>query len=106
MGFDRWRYVLPLRLRSLFRSNSVDRELDDELQFHIERQIELNVARGMNPAEARHAAIRAMGGVVVPILRSSVSTRSPDRYRLPRPGPVPARHVAALPSLLQSARRV
>ncbi|PYR92029.1 MAG: hypothetical protein DMF84_14715 [Acidobacteria bacterium] len=63
MGFDRWRYVLPLRLRSLFRSNSVDRELDDELQFHIERQIELNVARGMNPAEARHAAIRAMGGV-------------------------------------------
>ena len=47
MGFDRWRYVVPLRLRSLFRSNRVDRELDEELQYHIERQIELNVERGM-----------------------------------------------------------
>ena len=63
MEFERWRYVLPLRLRSLFRSRAVDRELDDELQYHIERQIELNVARGMTPAEARHAAFRAMGGV-------------------------------------------
>ena len=63
MKFDRWRYVLPLRLRSLFRSNTVDRELDEELRYHIERQIELNVARGMDPTEARHAALRAMGGV-------------------------------------------
>ena len=63
MGLDRWWYVLPLRLRSLFRSNSVDRELDEELQYHIERQIELNVARGMSRTEARYAALRAMGGV-------------------------------------------
>ena len=63
MDFDRWRYVLPLRLRSLFRSSSVDGDLDEELQYHIERQIELNVARGMSPAAARQAALRAMGGV-------------------------------------------
>ena len=33
------------------------------MQYHIERQIELNVARGMSPAAARQAALRAMGGV-------------------------------------------
>ena len=41
----------------------VDRELDEELRFHIERQIEANVARGMAPADARTAALRALGGI-------------------------------------------
>jgi predicted permease len=59
----RWRYTLPLRLRSLFRRGVVDRELDEELQFHIEQQIEANVARGMTPDAARIAALRAMGGL-------------------------------------------
>ncbi len=63
MDLDRLRHVLPLRLRSLFRSGIVERELDEELQYHIERQIDLNVARGMNRADARRAALRAMGGV-------------------------------------------
>ncbi len=63
MNFGNWRHVLRLRLRSLFRSNTVDRELDEELRYHIDRQIELNVARGMHPREARDAALRAMGGV-------------------------------------------
>ena len=58
-----WRYVIPLRLRSLFRATMVDRELDDELQYHIERQVELNVAQGMTPQEARLAALRAIGGL-------------------------------------------
>jgi predicted permease len=60
---DSWHSVLLLRLRSLFRANTVDRELDEELRYHLERQTELNVARGMDPTEARHAALRAMGGV-------------------------------------------
>src|SRR5688572_11282143 len=63
MRFNRWRYVLPLRLRALFRSTTADRELDEELRYHIERQTELNIARGLRPAEARLAAVRAMGGV-------------------------------------------
>jgi hypothetical protein len=68
MEFDRWRYVLPLRLRSLFRSGSVDSELDEELQSRIERQLELNVTRGMSLTAARHAALRAIGGVVSLVL--------------------------------------
>jgi len=63
MWFERWRYVLPLRLRSLMRSNTAERELDEELRYHIERETELNVARGMSPSEARGAAMRAIGGV-------------------------------------------
>ncbi|HEX8118343.1 MAG TPA: ABC transporter permease, partial [Pyrinomonadaceae bacterium] len=38
-------------------------ELDEELRFHIEKEIEQNVARGMSPAEARRAALVEFGGV-------------------------------------------
>jgi len=38
------------RLRSLFRRRALERELDDELRDHIERQTELHIARGINPA--------------------------------------------------------
>jgi predicted permease len=63
MPFERWLYVLPLRLRSLFRGTAVERELDEELQYHLERQIELNVERGLTWEDARHAALRAIGGL-------------------------------------------
>jgi len=38
MRFERWLYSLPLRVRSLFRRNAVERELDEELQFHLEQK--------------------------------------------------------------------
>jgi putative ABC transport system permease protein len=38
-------------------------EVDDELQFHLEREIEANVAAGMPPEEARRQAAIAFGGV-------------------------------------------
>jgi predicted permease len=63
MRFEHWFYTLPLRLRSLFRRRQVEQELDEELRYHIERQIEEHVAKGMTPDEARDAALRAMGGV-------------------------------------------
>src|SRR5580704_8849401 len=50
-----------LRLRALFRRNRVARELDDEIQFHLDQQIAENVASGMNRQEARYAALRAFG---------------------------------------------
>ncbi|MGE5358079.1 MAG: ADOP family duplicated permease, partial [Bacteroidales bacterium] len=53
--------VLVLRLRSLFRQQQADRELDAELRFHLEREIEENIARGMTAEEARFAAMRALG---------------------------------------------
>ena len=63
MTLDRLRQIVRLRLRSLFSGSSVDRELDDELRYHVERQIELNINRGMSPDAARTAALRAIGGV-------------------------------------------
>jgi predicted permease len=59
----RWRYKLPLRARSLLRGERLDRELSEEIQFHLERLIEEHEAQGMSPAAARHAARRALGGV-------------------------------------------
>src|SRR5262250_2613118 len=63
MRIKHWFYTAPLRLRSLFRRAQVERELDEELQYHLERQIEENLAKGMTAEEARYAALRAMGGV-------------------------------------------
>jgi predicted permease len=59
----RWVKTLSLRFRSLFRHGAVDHELDDELRFHLERQIAANIAAGMPPDEAHYAALREFGGV-------------------------------------------
>ena len=56
-------YTLPLRIRSLFRRDQVEQDLDDELRDHLQRRIEADIARGMTADEARYAAMRAMGGV-------------------------------------------
>ena len=63
MSMERWFYTLPLRLRSLFRRRRVEQELDEELRYHLERQIEENLEWGMSREEARYAALRAMGGI-------------------------------------------
>jgi putative ABC transport system permease protein len=55
--------ALLLQLRSLFRGTRVERELDDELRFHVEEHARELVERGMSPAAARTAALRAFGGV-------------------------------------------
>jgi predicted permease len=37
--------------------------LDDEVRFHLEMQIDDNIARGMLPDEARYAALRSFGAI-------------------------------------------
>jgi putative ABC transport system permease protein len=49
--------------RGLVRRRAIGAELDAELQFHLEHEIDANVARGMTPAEARRVALRDLGGV-------------------------------------------
>jgi putative ABC transport system permease protein len=60
---EHWWFTLPLRLKSIFRRGRVEDELDEELQFHLERRIEEGVAGGLSPEEARRRALRAMGGL-------------------------------------------
>jgi predicted permease len=50
-------------LRALLRKSEMDRELDEELRDHIERQTEQNIRLGMSPEEARYAARKDFGGV-------------------------------------------
>jgi hypothetical protein len=38
MALQHWFYKLPLRLRSFFWRRRVEQELDEELQFHLDRQ--------------------------------------------------------------------
>src|SRR5215213_4390 len=51
------------RLRALFWTERVEQELDEELRFHLERETDENILRGMTPEEARLAALRSFGGV-------------------------------------------
>jgi putative ABC transport system permease protein len=55
--------ALTRRIRALLRREEMEGELDEELRFHIEKEIEQNVARGMSPAEARRVALVEFGGV-------------------------------------------
>jgi macrolide transport system ATP-binding/permease protein len=59
----RWYYKLPLRLRSIFHKNRAELDLREELQFHLQNQIDEYVAQGMNPKEARQAALRSLSGI-------------------------------------------
>src|SRR5260370_15115293 len=49
------------RLANVFHTNRLDRDLDDELQFHIETRTEDLIATGMSRAEARRQAQRHFG---------------------------------------------
>lgn len=60
MGPWRW---LRRRIDVLFRKGMVEDELDDEIGFHLEKEIELHVAAGLSRAEARRRALIAFGGV-------------------------------------------
>src|SRR6266545_338152 len=59
----RWAHALMSRLRLVFRRDRLERELDAELQFHLEQQIHENIAAGMSAADARAGAWRSMGGI-------------------------------------------
>ena len=63
MSVDRWRWVVPMRLRTVFRRAEVERELDEELAYHVEMQTVENIRAGMLPQQARAAALRSLGGV-------------------------------------------
>ena len=54
---------LRLRMRSLLLGGRADRELEAELQFHLDQLTEENVAGGMAPDEARRQARLAIGNV-------------------------------------------
>ncbi|WP_031500002.1 ABC transporter permease [Bryobacter aggregatus] len=55
--------ILERRLSSLFSRQKVEQELDEELAYHLDRQIEENLRQGLPAEEARFAALRSIGGL-------------------------------------------
>ncbi|HET9275906.1 MAG TPA: ABC transporter permease, partial [Gemmatimonadales bacterium] len=54
---------LTERIRSLLFRGREERELDEELRFHVEREAEERIRRGAEPGAARREARLALGGV-------------------------------------------
>src|SRR5439155_391565 len=54
---------LQLRFRTLFQKRKLDAEMEEELRSHIEMQTQENIGAGMDPKEARYAALRQFGWV-------------------------------------------
>lgn len=54
-------HQLAIKLRTLFARNQAAVQLDAELRFHLDRQIEENIAAGMSADDARYAALRSFG---------------------------------------------
>jgi predicted permease len=78
--------ILVSRCAALFRVKKLDADLDEELHAHIDLAIEENLARGMNEAQARTAALRSFGGL----------TQTRETYRVQR----------SLPWLEEAARDI
>ena len=58
-----WIRRLTTPLGALLGRGRMERELDEELRFHLEREAEERVRQGMSPAQARRTALRDFGGV-------------------------------------------
>lgn len=57
--FDR----LRMRWRALFHRDAVERELEDELGFHLEREAARNRRDGMDPDDAHYSALKSFGAM-------------------------------------------
>jgi hypothetical protein len=61
--YMRWPAKIVHRLRSLFLRDRLDKQLAEELRFHLEQQIAEDIASGMSPEQARASALKNLGGV-------------------------------------------
>ena len=55
--------VFLCRLSGLLRTRNLERDLDEELDYHLQMEIAENHRRGMPPDRARSAALQRFGGV-------------------------------------------
>src|SRR6476659_7172414 len=59
----RWRYLIPLRVRSLVRRGTVEAELEEELRDHLARRTEEGIEDGVPVGDARRVALLELGGI-------------------------------------------
>jgi putative ABC transport system permease protein len=63
MEMSRWLSSLPLRIRTLFKKRATEMELDEEIRFHLEQQVDALVERGLSREAAQGMAMKEMGHV-------------------------------------------
>jgi putative ABC transport system permease protein len=73
-----WLRTIPLRLRSLFRREDVERDLNEELYDHLEQKAQEYAASGLTIEEARRQARREFEGIE----QSKENCRDARRVRL------------------------
>ena len=56
---------LKLRMRALFAASRIERELGEELSFHVERETQKYIESGLTPADARARAIARFGSAAL-----------------------------------------
>jgi hypothetical protein len=54
---------LIFRFRSLFRRSAVENELDEELRFHLEEQVDKHIRSGLTREEAMRQSRLEFGGL-------------------------------------------
>src|ERR1043165_1235670 len=54
---------IRMRWRALFHRDALERELEDELSFHLEREAARNRRDGMNPDDAHYSARKSFGAM-------------------------------------------
>jgi putative ABC transport system permease protein len=63
MIWRRWIHAIPARLAAVFRTRRVEKDLNDELAFHVAMQMRANAREGMTDGEAYRRARLEIGGV-------------------------------------------
>ncbi len=58
-----WLETFSARLRGLLRREATIDDIEQEMRSHVELATEANIARGMEPDAARHAAMRGFGNL-------------------------------------------
>jgi putative ABC transport system permease protein len=61
--FIEWMHDLWLRLKTVFKRRQLDRDLGEELEFHLAMKEQKLIEQGMPPREAHYAARRSLGNV-------------------------------------------
>ncbi len=59
----RWLDAIVRRFRTALRRDRANRDLDAEIAFYLEQEVEKNLARGLSPEEARRQARLAFGSL-------------------------------------------
>src|SRR5215470_13846246 len=58
-----WLRLIYTRLYGLLRKDRIEREMDDEIRFHLLMRTRDNIERGMRPDEAKREARRRFGNL-------------------------------------------